>query len=1079
MAEKHRKKSPVSLAASPVPARSLAVLGLGGVLLLGVNAGAWAQTAPPPEAPPTNLPVPAVPAVPPTPVEPPAGPSATPTLPTNTTVAPTPYQVTGAASDKNKPDTTVPATRDGKKDGTSEPLRPKGTAERLFGPLFKDITITGGMNATMRNDSVAGGSIATETYTQQNVNTLDQRQLGPFRQNMDMTITGKVFNAFNINARLSNSRYGNQFNQIFGIDYKSKGTSFNAGTVNAALPGNNLVTFSRSLEGIIASREFGKVGGMTLKTTGVASLTRAVTRKGSFQGNGTIGPYYMNASSLREGSEVVRLNAQQLQRDKDYRIDYLLGQITFLGSRIINQGDTVDFSYEAQNFNTTPGILTGTRIDIGGKLGTGYGITYLQQKAFQQNYNANGTITEKYPVNADITYPYQINSLIDPTVKIKVSYQNNPLTEGIDYRINPTLRQVFLIRGLPADTSTSVNLQSLQIEYKPVRQSSATGDRSIMGLDTVQRLGKNGTVNMQFGQSQGDTSTQNGQALTIGTSWHSDSSRKTGAWTATAGLKNVGLGFAPIESVASAFLQAERGADLGFTYAPNQMLDFSTTLKQSQVANVYTTVESATTGVADKPVWVGNQNFTSAINFRPKGDLPIMSLTHSQTGQSSGQASGSRSSYASDAFNASWSKGIVGLTGALTRSATRGQSPFSTYFSNGVTGNAVATGVVGAATNGTFGQTINDTSSTSSRLQASLNPTLGRGMTLGMTGEIGFSNTKNGVVTNGTQSTGGLARARNTGFGFNFAPMQNLTLASTWNESTNGQSTAGFFNTGATTTNGVPASQLGSILTGQKTRSTTYSLQYTPSPRLSFGFTGSRALSLIPGSDNSQNVASNWNLSGTPLAKMQLSLNITDQKVNYVGGQGNSTNKSTSLTGLVGPFGRFSLTTQFTRMNYSSATYNSFGSSGGTVAGVGNGTATNLRSAFIGRGRAGETTDTTSLLGTTAGYTTGYLQDGVNNAWSFRTDYSIGGNKSLFAQYRSVYQGTPTATSVGTDTTVDPTYHSAVNYSQGVGTVGLELRLTEVVGFSFCLNVLQQNDRDDSRYSYRARTFNMDLSARF
>ena len=1062
--------------------RSLAALGLSGALLVSVSAGA-AKRARAQEAPPTNLPIPAVPAVPPTPVAPPAGPDTTPTLPTNTTVAPVPYQ----QGEDTRPDT-VDKKRDGKRDGTlNDSLRPKGTAERLFGPLFRDIIITGGTSLTMRQDGVTGGQIATETYSQQNVNTLDQRPLGPFRQNMDLTITGRVFNAFNVNARLSNSRYGNQFNQLFGINYKSQGTTFDAGNVNAALPGNSLVTFSRSLEGIIASREFGKLGGYNLKTTGLASLTRAVTRKGSFQGNGTTGPFYLNASSLREGSEIVRLNGQQLQRDKDYRIDYLLGQITFLASRIINPGETVDFSYEAQNYNTTPGLLTGTRIDIGGKNGLGYGITYLQQKTTSRNTNSNGTVSEYFPVVGDLNYHYQLTSLIDAAVPVRVFYRDRELTNGIDFSLNRELRYVLLKTAFTPDTSQNVGtLTSLRIEYKPIRQSSANGDRSIVGIDTVQRIGDLGRVNLQFGQSSGEASSQTGQAMTLSTSWQSKAVKnkdgKQGpSWTATAGLKNVGIGFSPIESVASAFLQAERGGDLGFTFTPNQFFDISTNMRQSQVANVYqNTTVSGATGTSAAPVWVTNQSLSTALNYRPM-NWPTFSLTHSQTGQNSGAAAGTRSSYMSDALNATWSKGMLGLTSALTRTTTQGRSVFSSAYNNAVTSNLTGGGLLDQVNNGTFGQAVNNSTSTSSRLQASLNPTLGHGMVLGMTGEIGFSNTKNAATTTGSGGTGSTARARNTGLGINFSPLRDLQMATTWNESSNGQSTAAFYNTSAAAgTTGVLASQLGDTLSGQKTKSTTYSLQYSPSAKFALGYNGSRSLSLVPGYDNSENVASNWNLSGTPLPKLQLNINLTDQKVNYVGGQGNSSNKSTTFTGTAGPFGRLSITSQLTRMNFNSATYNTFGSGSGNgqIPGIGDGGVIVNRATALSRQT---TLPTTPVLG---GSTTGYLQNGTNTSWSMRGDYNIGGNKSLFGQWRSVDQATPTAINVGGGDTglngsLGSTYHSANNYNQGIGTIGLELRLTDVVGFSLGVNILRQNDRDDPRYSYRARTFNADLSARF
>jgi hypothetical protein len=355
-------------------------MGLCGVWPVALRAKAPDDPTPSPAPKPTPVPTP-------TPAAPPAG-----TLPAVPTPAATPSVTpTPAVKPLYTPPKSTEADAEAKgeklPDGTTaeKPTVPKSNGEKILGKLGKDINISGGMSLSSQTSDISGGDLARETYSQQNGQNFDTRRLGPFNQAMDLTVQGKIFNAFSVNARLTNSRYGNFLNQRFGFNYKSSGTAINVGDVNASLGGNELVTFSRSLQGLQFSRDF---GGGKVRMSGIASLTRALTRRGTFQGNGTTGPYYLNGSNILLESEKLRLNGTELVRGNDYRIDYDTGQVIFSAGRIVNISDTVEFTYESQNYNTTPGLLTGTRWD----LGMGKGATLVLLTSSRNPLRAGGTV---------------------------------------------------------------------------------------------------------------------------------------------------------------------------------------------------------------------------------------------------------------------------------------------------------------------------------------------------------------------------------------------------------------------------------------------------------------------------------------------------------------------------------------------------------------------------------------------------------------------------------------------------------------------------------------------------------------
>ena len=1013
----------------------LAVLGLWGAWPAGMEAKASSDD---PTTSPTPTPTPS-PTPTPTPTPSPT-PPAIPTVPASPILVGTP--VVPVVPVTSPLPTASPAET---KAGDVKPKAPVSNGEKILGKFGKDINISGGMSLSSQQSDISGGSLAQETYNQQNGQLYDTRRIGPFSQSMDLTIQGKVFNVFSVNARLTNSRYGNYANQRFGFNYKSGGTAINLGDVNATLGGNELVTFSRSLQGLMFSRDF---GAGRVKMTGIASLTRALTRRGTFQGNGTTGPYYLNGSNILEGTEKLRLNGTDLAAGTDYRIDYMVGQVTFSAGRIINASDTVEFTYESQNYNTTPGLLTGTRWDLGfGKGGT-VGVTYIQQKSLQ-GISGDGTQTYRFPVQEDPTFKYQLTPAVATGSVVVIKWYERTLVEGADYVLNRPLNLFILRNPLPPDTSVTGNA-SLSVSYKASQVSGVGGNRSVMGLDMALPVGTLGNVAVQFGQSNGALDSQSGQAMTIRANFKSQGNSHKNAWTLSTGWRNVGTGFSTIDSTAGAFLNAEKGLQSTLSFSPNDFVQITTSLINSKLATTnYTNAANPTTGTLS---WTSNQNINTDIALTYP-HLPSLRLTHGIINQSSGLNGTSKSTFTNDQVSLSWQKGILGITGALGRTAANGRTVFGNYSST--IGATNVNGTIVIDTTGTSTSSTNNSSSDTSRLQISLSPAAW----ISLSGNLGFSRNHFGTSAD-TTGSGSLSSARDTGLVVNLIPRSNLALTASITNSTNGQSTSNFFNNTTLATGTGITIPGASTLSGQRTSATTYTFQYTPFERLSLNGNLSRSLSLVPGYDNTESKSSDMGFNFAMFSRLQIGGQLSNQRLTYVGGQGNSNNQSYTMTGTAGPFGKFSFTSTLQRMNFGSAIYNY-----GTTS-----TSTGIKP-LTGLG---------TVLGSGTGITSGYLQQGLNTIWSLRTDYAIGGNRSLFLQWQSLDAAAPQNGIINSTSTTDSLgYHTAQNYKRGTGTVGLEIRLTDIIAFTLDTNLITLRDRDDQKYSYRARAVNMDLSARF
>ncbi|MBC8141822.1 MAG: hypothetical protein H7Y38_10330, partial [Armatimonadetes bacterium] len=1009
--------------------------------------------------PPAPVPSPSPSPAPPTPAP---SPSPVP-VPETSPVPETPDTVPPAdAAPAEKPATDAPQKdADDEKRNDRRDIRNNALSRYLpkfTGSLFDNVYVTGNATLSSRSNSVTGSSSAQSQFNEiNNSQFFGTRRVGPFSQNMDLTVTGRVLDAFTLDGRFSTANQS-YLNQVFGINYRAKGTVFNLGDVSASLPGNEFVTFARNVRGLKFERDFGN--GMRIH--GVGSYTQAVARRGTFQGNNSVGPYPLESSSILEGSERLQLNGVDLIAGQDYFLDPQLGQITFLNNRIINPEDTVVYTYEAQNFNTTPGLLTGLRYDLspnGSKSAMGF--TWLQQKQLGGG-NSNGEITQRYPVVVDTSVQYNLLTGVEPGSPIVVRYLDQVLVEGVDYQLFRDTRFVRLLRSYPADTSVNA-VASLSITYRPVRQATVSGDRSVMGFDGNYRLSNSANIGWQYGRSQNTVSgVAGGDAMSATANFGGGNKTSVGGWNGTLGWRSVGENYAGIDSVSAAFLRAEKGLRGTFSYRPTSFLSLTSSMNQSDIGNqVSNTAADGTT--SRNLTWNKNTQMQGGFSFSLP-NYPRLDFTHSQVNQKSGGTSGVQSTYSSDQLNLTHQIGKLGISSSLGRTKSRGQSVFTNGFTNTLNTLTDTGGgsVVSDLRNGTFGNSSStDSSSDTGRITVSYAPF----SWLQMNGGTGISRTKYGS-SGSVGAAGSGSEARDSNLGFSFPVRDNLAFTLTWAESANGRSDA------ADT-----QSQLGFGVASQRTRNTTITSQWQPRENLDLSFQLGKSLSLIPGFDNSDSNNMAFAITYAPVPAFTFTGQMNQQSLRYLRGQtGNSNDTTFNLGATVGPFpragallGKMSFSASWQNVRTGSVLGNGFNTNTSDTLGIGGTTGSPL-------GTAGSPIGLSQTIRSRQAVTDSNVsqQQQRLNLIRLRADYPIASRQSLYLQWETIDSFSPLS-----GDNAGSSYYSASNYQRSNGAIGYNFRFSDLFTLTTNWNIIRLNDWERKDLSYQARSFSMDLSAGF
>ena len=187
--------------------------------------------------------------------------------------------------------------------------------------VFKRINITGQRTVGYHSHSVIGD--------RDSFNSLNYYGYGGSRltNTGEMTIRGdKVFGVFNFQMNLVEDRYADPQSKRLSLNYDRDGFDIDLGDIQGSLLNTNqFATFNKNLFGM----SFGYRKG-PFAVRAIRSESKGSPRTVSIQGDGSSGPFYLQASQIVNGSEEVRLDGETMKVGRDYTIDYQLGSISFI-----------------------------------------------------------------------------------------------------------------------------------------------------------------------------------------------------------------------------------------------------------------------------------------------------------------------------------------------------------------------------------------------------------------------------------------------------------------------------------------------------------------------------------------------------------------------------------------------------------------------------------------------------------------------------------------------------------------------------------------------------------------------------
>ncbi len=352
--------------------------------------------------------------------------------------------------------------------------------------VFKQIQITGRRVIGYHLQSYQGDSdtFQTLTYYGQGGKT--------FTDYGQVNVTGrKVLGVLNFQMQLQNNRFGDPQGQRISLNYDKGPVSADVGDIQGSLLNTNqFASFNKTLRGAMAGIHSGRT-----QLKGLYSQIRGSVRTLSLAGNGSQGPYYLNASQIIPDSEKIMVDGVQMKLGTDYSINYEVGSITF-STKPIAQTSTIVASYETYSYNSNSGTVQGLAgaYNLGrfGKLGV---------TAMQQTVGGSRSLTSRVDLfqgfGAPAT-PYFLQFVPLAGYPILIRVDGILQTQGIDYvfdKGNPSI--FYFLRFMPATSN-------IDVTYTPQPTQAVNGDRRVTGLDYTLPLGKMGRLgSINYSQATG------------------------------------------------------------------------------------------------------------------------------------------------------------------------------------------------------------------------------------------------------------------------------------------------------------------------------------------------------------------------------------------------------------------------------------------------------------------------------------------------------------------------------------------------------------------------------------------------
>jgi len=219
-----------------------------------------------------------------------------------------------------------------------------------FGNLPDDLDISGSQMMTFRKIDVSGSG-ASNYYNQ----FWDSET---FETRTDLYMRGRLYKEFYIDAVFASGTFNPNRNH-YALTYKGHDTQATYGFINAELGGNRYLTLNKTLKGYkVETTLLGKYP-LTFFTT----RSQGAVKKEVFAGNGTSGPYFLRYTPLREGSEEVRVDEKLMVFGRDYKLNYITGELDFKQGMIIPPSSKISVSYE-QSLTGEGGKLDGYALEL-------------------------------------------------------------------------------------------------------------------------------------------------------------------------------------------------------------------------------------------------------------------------------------------------------------------------------------------------------------------------------------------------------------------------------------------------------------------------------------------------------------------------------------------------------------------------------------------------------------------------------------------------------------------------------------------------------------------------------------------
>lgn len=427
---------------------------------------------------------------------------------------------------------------------TTASAQPGGIFRWLDRELIKRIQIGGYRQLAFHAHSVTGDSDAFNSLTYYG------RGGDQFTDTGAVSFTGrKVLGMFDFDFTLTDNRFRDPQAQRVKLDFNKGPFSVEAGDITGTLLNTNaFASVNRNMKGAAVGFKSGRFTAKLLKTE-----TKGSARTISFQGANSSGPYYLQNSQLVVESEQVMVDGVLMQRGVDYAMDYEVGRIDFR-SRIIPPTSTITVTYEAFDFNSSKGDVTGAGLSYDFGKGGRLGLTAIEQKA--RGSGGLSSRLEQFEGFGAAGTPYflQFEPLNTAAFPTTIRVDGILQVEGADYYFDANNKSVFYFRRFIPTTSL------VDVVYFPKPTSLGEGDRRVIGVDY--RLPLNGRGYLLFSQATG--SLDSAVTPLSGTAKGVQGSYESGGLKIRAGMRDVPDDFISVET--RGFNRNEKAWDIGANY---------------------------------------------------------------------------------------------------------------------------------------------------------------------------------------------------------------------------------------------------------------------------------------------------------------------------------------------------------------------------------------------------------------------------------------------------------------------------------------------------------------------------------